>query len=412
MQMVLVGIALLFSMMPDRFFAFGKVQWLLVTVLVLSLADIATTAFLNHPNRTSRPLVVQIKLYFSLLRSCFYDLFLYPALVVSIFEIIRTHSYLIFHGEENKFNDEDTWDFAAFSVIASVYVMMIYVLRFNVLSSAVNSLLLNHTSISNSRATSVFFLRVFLFQVVTQVAIQIMFFIMISVRYQAERGGGEQFYKRQEDGDVYYAGDGEGISKFLKVMIAGGILIPMLAVPMFFVTAQKLVEEFPISLFLNSPSEQRAIRNTNRTQADIFKTEFARFHNYNSSFVGGVTNLLQPLFSPVQIVLCALYTLLLLSFFVCFGVTHAVNGDSGQVETVNAFKIGLYSNVYNMPRTVTEATFVVALMGTIVTNILPMIYGMFGAVLLPVHCTVGLVWLLVKLARSWNYLSVQSHQTV
>ena len=409
MQLVLVGLALLFSMMPDRFFVFGTIQWLLLTVLVLSLSDIAVTVVLNHPNRTSHWLVVQIKLYASLLRSCFYDIFLYPTLVLTVFRIIRLQSYLIFHGEDNEFNNDDTWDFATFCVVASLYVMMSYILRFRAFSSAANSLLLNHTSVSGSRTTGVVFMRGFLLQIVAQVAIQIMLLIMISVRYQAERGGGN-YYRRQDDN--YVVEEGEGTSRFLKVMIAGGILIPMLALPMYFVSTQKLAEEFPISLFLNSPSEQRAIRNTNRTQADLFKAEFSRFHKYNTSFVGGLANVLQPLFSPVQIVLCAVYTLLLLSFFVCFGVTYAVNGNTGHIETVNAFKAGLYSDVYNMSRSLTEAIFVMALVATIATNILPMIYGMVGALLLPVHCTVGLVWLSVKLLRSRNYHSVESHQTV
>ena len=83
-----------------------------------------------------------------------------------------------------------------------------------------------------------------------------------------------------------------------------------------------------------------------------------------------------------------------------------------KVETVNAFDAGLYSNIYNMPRSVTKGTFVVCLLTVIAANILPMIYGVVGALLLPLHCTVGPVWLVVKLLRSRNYLSVQSHQTV
>ena len=411
MQIVLAGLALLFSMMPDKFFVFGVIQWLLTTVLVLSVLDIGATILMNHPNRASRSLVMQLKIYASLLRSCFYDLFLYPLLVLSIFRTIRTQSYLIFHGEDNNFNDDDTWDFATFTVVASLYVMMVYVLRFSALSSTANSLLLNHTSVSGSRTFGVVFMRGLLIQIVLQVAIQIMFLMMISVRYQAERGGGDYYMRQEEDGD-YAQEDNEGLSLFLKVMIVGGILIPMLALPMYFVSAQKLAEEFPISLFLNSPSEQRAIRNTDRSQADTFKTEFARFHKYNASFMGGVANLLQPLFSPIQILLCTLYTLLLLSFFVCFGVIHAVNENTSKVETVNAFDAGLYSNIYNMPRSVTEGTFAVCLITTIASNFLPMIYGMVGVVLMPLHCTVGLVWLVVKLLRSRDYLSVQSHQTV
>ena len=411
MQIVLAGLGLLFSMMPDKFFVFGAIQWLLLTVLVLSVVDIAATVFLNHPNRTSQSCILQFKVYTTLLRSCFYDLFLYPLLILSIFRIIRTQSYRIFHGEENDFNDDETWDFATFTVVASLYAMIVYILRFSSLSSTANSLLLNHTTVSGSRTFGVVFMRGFLIQIAVQVAVQIMFLMMIGVRYQAERGGGG-YYVREDDEDIYYVREEEGLSRFLKVMIAGGILIPMLALPMYLVSAQKLVEEFPVSLFLNSPSEQRAIRNTNRSQADAFKTEFAQFHKYNTSFVGGAANLLQPLFSPVQIVLCALYTLLLLSFFVCFGVTHAVNGNTGEVETVNAFDAGLYSDIYNMPRSVTEGTFVVCLLTVIAANILPMIYGMVGALLLPLHCTVGLLWLVVKVWRSRNYLSVQSHPTV
>ena len=412
MQIVLAGLALLFSMMPDKFFVFGVIQWLLTTVLVLSILDIAASVLLNHPNRTSQSLVALFKVYASLRSSCFYDLVLHPLLVLCIFRIIRTQSYLIFHGEENNFNDDDTWDFATFTVVASLYVMIVYVLRFSAFSSAASSLLLNHTTVSGSRTFGVVFMRGFLIQIALQVAIQIMFLMMISVRYQAERGGGEYYAMRQDGDEVDEVVIEEGLSRFLKVMIAGGILIPMLALPMYFVSAQKLGEEFPISLFLNSPSEQRAIRNTNRNQADAFKTEFARFHKYNASFVGGVANLLQPLFSPVQIVPCALYTLLLLSFFVCFGVTHVVNGNTGKIETVNAFDAGLYSNIYNMPLSVTKGTFAVCLLTVIAANILPMIYGAVGALLLPLHCTVGPVWLVVKLLRSRNYLSVQSHQTV
>ena len=396
MQLVLAGMALLFSMMPNRFFEFDTIQWLLTTVLVLTVVDFAIAVFLQHPNRTSRSSATSFKTCFGLTRSCFYDLFLYPTLILSIFQIIRTQSYLIFHGQGDNFNNEDTWEFATFSVVASLYVMTVYIMRIGAFSSAVSGLLHNYTDTRGSRKIGAFFLKGFLVQIVVQVAIQIMLLIMIGVRYQAERGGGYNVYGE------------ESTSKFLNVMIAGGLLIPMLSLPMYFVSTQKQVEEFPISLFLNTPSEQRAIRTTNPSDINTFKTEFARFHKYNTSVVGVLANVLQPLFSPVQVIPCAVYTLLLLSFFVCFSITHNENVDTGHMETVNAFNVGLYSNIYSMPRTVTEGTFVVALLATIATNFLPMVYGMVGAVLLPLHLVVGGMWLLVKAIRSRQYLSVQT----
>ena len=416
MQLVLAGLALLFSMMPDQFFTFRAIQWLLTTVIVLSIVDFVITVLLNHPNRTSQPAVIQFKIYSGIFRSYFYDLFLYPILILTLFRLIRTQSYLIFHGEDNNFNNEDTWEFAVFSVVASLYIMIAYVMWFSTHSWAVSSLLFNHIGISGSRKMGMILLKGCLVQIVVQVAIQIMLLIMICVRYQAEMSGGNFYYMRQEDdkdGGMNGAEEEEeGISQFLKVMIAGGILIPMFSLPMYFVSTQKLVEEFPIGLFLNSPSEQRAIRNTSNVDTGAMKAEFSRFHKYNTSTIGVLANIMQPLFSPIQVVLCAVYTLLLLSFFVCFSYTHTVvDDDSGHTETVNAFKTGLYSDIYNMPYTVIKGTFVVALLATIMTNILPMMYGMVGAVLLPFNCIVGLIWILVKFIRTRSYLSIQS-QTV
>ena len=412
-QLVLAGLALLFSMMPDRFFMFNVIEWLLTTVIVVSSMDFVATVLLNQPNRTSRPPVFLFKVLSSFLRSCFYDLFLYPILILTVFSIIRTQSYLIFHGEDNNLNNEDTWEFATFSVVASMYVMTVYIMRYSALSSAVSSLLFNYTGVSGSRKLGEVLLKGFLVQIVAQVAIQIMLLIMICVRYQAEMGGGELYMRQEDDSDnaVENAEGEQGISGFLKVMIAGGILIPMLALPMYFVSVQKLVEEFPITLFLNSPSEQRAIRNTTNVDTNAIKAEFSRFHKYNTSSVGALANILQPLFSPVQVVLCALYTLLLLSFFVCFSLTRAIDDESGRVETVNAFKAGLYSDIYNMPTAVTKGTFAVALIATVVTNLLPMVYGMVGAVLLPLNCALGTIWMIVKVVRTRSYLSIRS-QTV
>ena len=394
-------------MLPNQFFKFHPTQWLLTTVMVLSIVDLTLAIFFNHPNRRSQSCVICFKTYFGLLRSCFYDLFLYPILILMVFQIIRTQSYLIFHGQGRNFNSEDTWEFGAFSVVASLYLMIVYIMRFSVFNSAVSKLLHNHMNVSGSRKTGSLFLKVFLFHVVIQVAIQIMLLIMISVRYQAERTG-SIYYRRQDEGNMYDMEDEGSISVFLKVMIAGGILIPMLSLPMYFVPTQILVEEFFVRVFLDSPPEQRAISSVSHINTNTLKSLFSRFHKYNMSFVGGLLNFLQPLFSPVQVIPCAVYTLLLLSFFVCFASMHAVNEETGLVETVNAFNAGLYSDIYSMPLSVTEATFVVALLATIVVNFVPMFHGLVGAILLPLSVTVGAVWLLVKTIRSRHYLSVQS----
>lgn len=407
-QLLLTALALLFSMMPNHYLEFYRIQWLLLTVLMLLVVDFAVSVFLNHPNRTSQPAAIRIRGFLAFARSFLYDFFLYPILILSIFQIIQTQSYLIFDGKGNDFDSVHTWKFATLSVVASLYITTVYIMRFGAFSSAVGGLLHNHINTSGARKASRYFLKGFLLQIVIQVAIQVMLFIMISVRYQAERGGGNDVYMRQDNDDSVYdeeEGDGDSISQFLKGMIVGGILIPILSLPMYFVSTQTLVEEFNVSLFLNSP-ERRALSSANRIDIQALKTEFSRFHKYNMSSVGGLLNVLQPLFSPLQVILCALHTLLLLSFFICFSLMHMEN--EGQTVTVNAFKAGLYSNIYRMPRSVTEATFAVALLFTIFANALPIFYGIVGAVLLPFHLTVGTLWLLVKTIRSRNYLSIQT----
>ena len=405
-QLLLTALALLFSMMPDHFFEFYRIQWLLLTVVILLVVDFALSLFLNHPNRTSQPAAIRIRGFLTFARSFFYDLFLYPVLILSIFQIIQTQSYLIFGGKGNGFDSEHTWKFATFSVIASLYITTVYIMRFGSFNSAIGSLLHNHTNTSGARKNSRFFLKGFLLQIVIQIALQVMLLIMISVRYQAERGGGNVYMRQDNDDSVYEEeGDGNTISQFLKGMIAGGLLIPILSLPMYFVSTQILVEEFNVSLFLNSP-EQRALSSANRIDIQALKTEFSRFHKYNMSGVGGLLNILQPLFSPIQVILCALHTLLLLSFFLCFSLMHMEN--EGETVTVSAFKAGLYSDIYSMPRSVIEATFAVALLLTIFANALPTFYGIVGAVLLPFHLTCGILWLLVKIIRFRSYLSVQS----
>ena len=69
-----------------------------------------------------------------------------------------------------------------------------------------------------------------------------MFLILICVRYQAEIGTGEYNpMQRDMDDDDDDPDDGGGpddmptsggISRFLKVMISGGLLLPLLALPM------------------------------------------------------------------------------------------------------------------------------------------------------------------------------------
>lgn len=393
-------------MMPNRFFHFYAIQWLLTAVIVITVIDLAVNVYLNHPNRALHPCSHRFKMYFGLIRSSFYDLFLYPILILSTFRIIHSQSYQIFHGDVGRFDSQDTWGFAMFSAVATLYIMTVYIMKFGVFSSVVGSLLHSRANISGAGKFGTLFLKGFLFHTIIQIAIQIMFLILICVRYQAEIGTGEYNpMQRDVDDDDDDPDDGGGpddmptsggISRFLKVMISGGLLLPLLALPMYFVSAQKLVEEFPISFFLDSPTEQRAISSSSRVDTTKLKMEFHAFHKYNTSLSGGLLNLLQPVFSPLQVVICAFYTLYLLSFFICFSSAYAIGDEAKRLNVVNAFKAGYYSNIDGMSYSVTEATFVFALLGSVFSNIIPIFYAVVGAVLLPLNMIVGIAWLVIK----------------
>ena len=413
MQVILASLALLFSMMPNRFFHFYAIQWLLTTVTVLSVIDLAVTVYLNHPNRALLPCSLRYKMYFGLIRSGLYDLFLYPILILSTFQIIRSQSYQIFHGDAGRFDSTDTWGFAMFSAVGTLYIMTIYIMRFGVFTSVVSSLLHSRTNISGAGKFGSLFLKGFLLHIIIQIAIQIMFLMLICVRYQAEVGAGDYNpMQRDMDDDDQDDGGGPdnmatsgGISRFLKVMISGGLLLPLFSLPLYFVSAQKLVEEFPISFFLDSPTEQRAISSSSRVDTTKLKMEFHAFHNYNTSLSGGILNLLQPLFSPLQVVICAFYTLYLMSFFICFSSVYVISEETNRLNVVNAFKAGYYSNIEGMSRSVVETTFVFAFIGSIFSNIIPIFYATVGTVLLPLNTVIGIVWLVIKLVQTKRRLS-------
>ena len=392
MQLVLASLALLFSMMPDHFFQFHTTQWLLTAVIVLSFTDVAVSAFVNHPNRLSSTLAIQIRTYFGLIRSSFYDAFLYPLVILSIFKIIQNQSYLVFQGNEPILDSKDVWEMTTFSVLGFLYVFIVYFMRLYVYCTAVGRLLQVSSNISCSRRHKTLFLKGFLLHAALQVALQVMLFILISARYQAE-------HQLRDDSTQF-----EWPSTFLKVMVAGGMVIPLLALPMYFVSAQKLVEEFPIALLLDSPAHQLTLD----THMDMnkLKRDFLTFHEYNSTFLGGFLNVVQPIFSPIQSLLCGLYTLILMSFFICFSLVHVTEEETGTTQTADAFSTGYYTNVHGMSHSVINATFALALLTTVVTNFIPVFYTIIGTVLLPVNLQVGALWLLAKCRRSRQYITI------
>ena len=424
MQIIMAGLALLFSMMPDSFFRFYPLQWLLTTVIVLSVVDLIVSVYLNHPNRATLPVSIRVRTCLGLIRSSFYEFFLYPILMLSIFHTIRNQSYLIFEGEERNFDNTDTWGFATLSTIGIMYLMTAYIMRFRMLFTTVTILLHSRSNISGSKKFGTIFLKGLLVQGILQIAIQIMLIILISVRYEAEIGSGDnndQEMERDMDGEDGGVGGPDddmediqnavALSKYLKVMISGGVLIPMLAFVMYFVSAQKLMEEFPISLFLDWPTEQRAISSSSsRIDTAKLKVEFQNFHSYNKSFTGVFLNLIQPLFSPLQAIACGLFTVYIVSFFVCFTSVSIVskNDEYESVNTANAFSVGYYSGLKGMSGSAIKATFVFGLIGTILSNGLPMVYGILGTVLLPLNAILGAVWLALKLGQSRNPVSVHT----
>ena len=423
MQIIMAGLALLFSMMPDSFFRFYPLQWLLTTVIVLSVVDLVVSVYLNHPNRLTLPFSIRVRMFLGLIRSSFYELFLYPILMLSIFHTIRNQSYQIFEGEERNFDNTDTWGFATLSTVCIMYLMTVYIMRFRMLFTIVSILLHSRSNISGAKKFGTIFLKGLLIQGILQIAIQIMLIILISVRYEAEIGITENNDKEMErdiydeNGDVGGPDDDMedientvALSKYLKVMISGGVLIPMLAFVMYFVSTQKLMEEFPISLFLDWPTEQRAISSSSRIDTAKLKVEFQTFHSYNKSFTGGFLNLIQPLFSPLQAIVCGLFTVYIISFFVCFASVSVVSkeDESETVNTANAFSVGYYSSLEGMSGSAIKATFVIVLIGTILSNTLPMVYGILGTALLPLNAILGAVWLALKLRQSRNPLSVHA----
>ena len=139
--------------------------------------------------------------------------------------------------------------------------MTIYIMRFGVFTSVVSSLLHSRTNISGAGKFGSLFLKGFLLHIIIQIAIQIMFLMLICVRYQAEVGAGDYNpMQRDMDDDDQDDGGGPdnmatsgGISRFLKVMISGGLLLPLFSLPLYFVSAQKPCRRVPHQLLPGLP---------------------------------------------------------------------------------------------------------------------------------------------------------------
>jgi hypothetical protein len=313
--------------------------------------------------------------YSDITRNVLTDIFLYPAVIASIMNALNTKSYNVVFSlwdssiyanvsnvsSTNKAVREDAVNFSMNALVLLLFVVMVHVVRLGQLGAIVKSLVGNFKEdVSGARSTSRAFIIIFFVHVLIQSIVQGLYLFLIGFRFRAELNHPSQPQIL-------------GISVYLLTMMVCGELVPLLGVSMYFITAQKWAEEFPIALLLDNIPSQRSLSGTAH---DRVEHQFKALHKFNTKCLGCFFGLLHPLLSPLQILVSAVYFALWLLFVCSYPINNidATNLDlslSGNASPGVLGTVGI-AVVYGL-------LVLLSLFG----NLLPLIYGFVGLAVFP-----------------------------
>lgn len=305
-------------------------------------------------------------------RNLLMDISLYPAVIASIMNTLNTRSYnvVVSLWDESIYANvsnagimrrDDAINFSMNLIVVSVFVVMVHVLRLWQLGRIAKRLTGEFKkNVSGARSTARAFLILFFVHVLIWSIVQILYLVLLGYRMQIEMSDPSQPQVL-------------GVSVYLFIMMISGELLPLVGIFMYFITAQKWAEEFPIAFFLDRiPSQQSVSLDISH---DRVEHKFKRLHETNMQCSGCIFGLIHPLVSPLQMMI----TVSFFALWVLFAFTYPVASVSE--SSLDLFLSDAAHNLAGVIGTAVVYGLIVLL--SLLTNLLPLLYGFLGLALLP-----------------------------
>lgn len=304
-------------------------------------------------------------------RNLLTDILLYPAVVASIVNTLNTKSYntvlsiwnnSVYANVSNADDvmKEDAINISLNGAVLLLFILMVHGLRLGQLGKIV-ALLLDKLKedVSGARSTARVFIIAFFVQVLIWSVVQLLYLVLIGFRVQTEMTESSQPQVL-------------GISVYLFIMMICGELVPLLGIFMYFITAQKWAEEFPIAILLNhAPSTQ----SLSGAVYDRIKYQFKTLHTTNVKCSGCFFGLLHPLMSPFQLLITMVFFILWLLFVCTFPIS----------TTDSAYFDLSFGNVSSslLNTVVMAVAYGLVVVLSLIVSLLPLFYGLVGLGMLP-----------------------------
>ena len=309
--------------------------------------------------------------YSDITRNFLTELFLYPAVIASIMNTLKMHSYNavvslwdpgIYKNTSNTSLQDDAINLSLNGLVLVLFVFVVSFLRLVQLGSIARSLLSKcKERVSRARCSSQVFIVGFFLHVLAATIVQFLFLFLIGSRIQSEMS------------DIAHPTALGGVSVYLLIMMVCGELVPFVGTFLYFLSMQKWLEEFPIVLLLDHTPGSRTLSNTNLDQVEW---KFKALHASNNRCTGCVFGFIHPLMSPVQMLINMAFSVLWILFVFSFPVREL---SSSTVE------LSLAPSSSSSPTVVIYMTAVYgfSVLFSFLVNVLPITYGFLGVVVLP-----------------------------
>lgn len=307
-------------------------------------------------------------------RNLLTDVFLYPAVVASIVDALNTRSYntvLSIWDESIYANVSDTngvikddaINISLNGAVLLLFIVMVHGLRLGQLGRIVKTLVGHFKeNISGASSSARAFITTFFVHVLIWSVVQLLYLLLIGFRIQAEMTESSQPQVL-------------GMSVYLFIMMICGGLVPLLGIFMYFITAQKWVEEFPIALLLDHTSSTQSPSGTAR---DSINYQFKALHTYNTKCSGCLFGLMHPLMSPFQLLIMMMF----FSLWVLFVCTFPVfNTDFTYLDLSFGKAASALHNIVVM-----GVVYGLTVLLSFFVSFLPLVYGLLGLAMLPFWC--------------------------
>ena len=324
-------------------------------------------------------------------RNLLTDITLYPAVLASIINTLKTRSYNVvlslwddsIYGNASRVNivqRDDSINFSMNLLVVLLFVVMVHLLRLWQAVRIAKTLIGEFKkNVSGARSASRTFLIGFFVHTLLWSIVQILYFCLIGYRLHVEMG-------EQSHPQVL------GVSVYLFIMMVAGGLVPIVGIFMYFIMTQKWVEEFPIAFYLDRVPSQHLLSLT--LSSDRVERQFKTLHETNVRCSGCLYGLIHPLVSPLQLILTTSF----FAMWVLFAFSYPI-------VSLSATKVDLF---------LSDASHgLVGLIGTAIVygavvllsffgNILPLLYGFLGVAMFP-------FWLLFyTIVSCWSLCSKKS----